>query len=70
MGEGNKRLPIKTPKAKMTEDTVRLICQQLSEGVSNPEIADRLSHLGVTRGICLHIKKRKTFKEISKDYIW
>ena len=69
-GRVTKDYQLKTPKAKMTEDTVRLICQQLSEGASNPEIANRFSHLGVTRGICLHIKKRKTFKEISKDYIW
>jgi hypothetical protein len=58
---------IPLPKPQITEDVVITICKMLEEGRTAKEVEKSLS-LG--RGVASHIKLRKTFKHISKDYIW
>lgn len=58
---------IPLPKPKMTISVAEEVCVLLQEGVSVGEIEKRLN-LG--RGVAGHIKRRKTFKDVSDKYIW
>ncbi len=66
----SKKYSIPAVKNKMSTDTAHKICKLLQEGKSTTQVASLLKDLGVTRGIALHIKNRKTFKQVSKDYNW
>lgn len=60
VGEGH-------PRATITNDTARKICEMLQEGKQNKEIYDSLE---IPEWIVTSIKGRKTWKQISKDYKW
>lgn len=65
--EIHKQYNIPPVKRVLKEDTVRLICKDLQEGLEYKVIEDKYS-LG--QGVLRFIKNRKTFKHISKDYKW
>lgn len=66
---GLEKRPIgeKNPSHKLSEKEVKLICEELQNGKISQEIANRYN---VSKGCISHIKNRRTWKEISKDYIF
>jgi len=68
--EVSNQYSIKSPKKNMSKGVVENICRLMVEGMSNTVIASKLKSDGVTRGIVRHIRMRKTFKHISKNYNW
>lgn len=65
--EISKEYNIPEVKPKMSLDVVIKVCELLQAGLLVTEI-ERNLNLG--RGVVSHIKRRKTFTDVSKDYIW
>lgn len=55
------------PRALVDEATIRMICEDLQDGMRPYKIADKY---GVSKNIVMNLKRRKTWVHISKDYIW
>lgn len=61
------------PKSTFSEEQVQRICEMLQEGIYS--YTDILNKLGLesndnNRDYIGNIKRRITYKSISKDYIW
>lgn len=53
---------------RISEETVRWICERLVEGLSNTQIINMSRNCKLTQGIVCHIRTRRNWTEISKDY--
>lgn len=55
-------------EVRFSEETVRWVCTKLEEGFGNSEICKLSTNELVTPSMVSKIRRRKTFKTISKDY--
>lgn len=52
----------------ISEETVRWVCQKLSEGVSRREILETAPYPRLDKSKIADIAQRKTYKHISNEY--
>lgn len=55
---------------RLSEGTVRLICDKICEGLTQPEILRQINDKNVKLNIVKDIKRRKTYTKISSEYDW
>lgn len=60
---------VKRQRAKrISEDTVRWVCEQMQQGLKNQEIRKLANNPSITASMLSDIKARRRWVEISKDY--
>lgn len=57
-----------TSQAKLTEQDVVLICEMFQDGLSVGDVQKEFEH--IFRGTLLNIRARRTWKRVSKNYVW
>jgi len=55
---------------KISENTIRWICNQLQDGLSSQQVFDKMSNKSVKLNVIKDIKRRKTYTKVSSEYIW
>ena len=56
--------------SKISENTVRWICSKLSEGLSSQQVFDLSTNKKLRLNVIKDIKRRKTYKVVSSEYVW
>lgn len=65
-----------SPRAKLDNNTVRKICDLMSKGYKNRDILEIINNAINDKGISIsrkyleRIRRRETWKSVSKDYSW
>lgn len=54
----------------ISESTIRWVCSRLSEGLSSQQVFDLMTNKSVKLNVIKDIKRRKTYKKVSSEYIW
>lgn len=65
--EGLPEIPVKVKGATVSDDTAREICSLIEQGVSPTPISEMV---GVSVDVVYDIKRRRSYKHISKDFKW
>jgi len=63
-------IPIKPRAKKLSDRTIRWVCERLKDGWTAYEISDAASNKNLTPDRVWDIRARKSYKHISKDYTW
>lgn len=64
------KIVVRDKANNLSEGEVRIICQMLQNGDDSKLIYDKIGRDKLTKSILGHIRHRRTYKNISKDYHW